>query len=368
MTREEFQKEAKAFVRRIVAVDADARGRPLPGIVNLLKRALILSAVGVALGFLPTRADAADDTTDAKKAPTQTVTLDQPIRVTASQVTLGDLFSVEGHLADQVVMPAPAPGDKRSLSIYELERIAVSAGLTLTRPAYVARVDIHREGERVDASALEQRLAEEARYEGVDQPVRVSLYGGVRRLYLPAGFDVSSIAFEGLSLSDHGRRLEVTALVPTGPDSVRRLSLTGRYERLTSVPVFNRRIQPGDVITDKDVTWKDIPTRRLRNRVITSQQALVGRTVRRPVQPGQLIASNDVHRPLMVEKGDAVTVRYTVGALRLMATGLALENGAKGELIRVRNSKSNQTMDAKVLAGALVSVSPTENGLPLASR
>ncbi len=54
----------------------------------------------------------------------------------------------------------------------------------------------------------------------------------------------------------------------------------------------------------------------------------------------------DVRAPLLVRKGDFVTMIYDTPAMRLTATGRALTNGSKGDSVRVLNTSTNKTIEA----------------------
>ena len=79
-----------------------------------------------------------------------------------------------------------------------------------------------------------------------------------------------------------------------------------------------------------------------------NRAAMIGMTPRRFILAGRPLRSGDMVAPKIVSRGDLVTVLLNQGPLSLTAKGKALENGAKGDVIRVVNVSSNVTIEALV--------------------
>jgi flagella basal body P-ring formation protein FlgA len=76
----------------------------------------------------------------------------------------------------------------------------------------------------------------------------------------------------------------------------------------------------------------------------------------RSIQAGAMLTWNDVgHRPL-VKKGDIVEVSAREGLLRVTLKGLALQNGALGDTVTVRNPESLKVIPALVVGENRVEV------------
>ena len=89
----------------------------------------------------------------------------------------------------------------------------------------------------------------------------------------------------------------------------------------------------------------------------TDAAQLIGMTPRRPLQAEEPVRLGDVQRPVLVHRGDLVTLVLETATLRLTAQGKALEDGAINALVRVENTKSNRVIDAAVTGPGLVAVS-----------
>ena len=76
----------------------------------------------------------------------------------------------------------------------------------------------------------------------------------------------------------------------------------------------------------------------------------------RTVQAGTMLVWADVgHRPL-VRKGDIIEVIAKEGLLRVSMKAIALQNGALGDVVTVRNPESLKTIPAQVVGESRVEV------------
>jgi flagella basal body P-ring formation protein FlgA len=68
------------------------------------------------------------------------------------------------------------------------------------------------------------------------------------------------------------------------------------------------------------------------------------------VQPNRLLTWRDVTRRPLVRKGDYVEVAAIDGMLQITMRGLAMQSGAQGETVTVRNPESKKDFSAQVVA------------------
>lgn len=168
------------------------------------------------------------------------------------------------------------------------------------------------------------------------------------RLATPVAGEVGTV--EALNIDRSGRRF---AAILAGPD--RRQRVEGEVWTEIQVPVPTRRLSPGDVIADADLTMTALRTDQLGQRVITDRNALLGQTARRVLSPGRPVPDNSVATQTAVTRNKPVTLEYRQGALLITARGRALANGAVGDQIRVQNLDSNRTLTGTVTGPGTVS-------------
>jgi flagellar basal body P-ring formation protein FlgA len=111
---------------------------------------------------------------------------------------------------------------------------------------------------------------------------------------------------------------------------------TGEERRL---PVPAVTIRPGEVIKDEMITERAFAPNLLGVALfIEGRQTLVGRMARRSLLPGQPIPTNAVEDPWIVARGAVVKVIVEDSGLSIVTYGAAMQSGAAGALIPVRNT------------------------------
>ena len=89
---------------------------------------------------------------------------------------------------------------------------------------------------------------------------------------------------------------------------------------------------------------------------MTRIEDLVGNMPRRPIAAGQPIRISDVLPNFVINNGDLVTVILKSGTMMLTARAEALQKGAVGDVIRVRNNQSRKVLETRVIAADTVTI------------
>ena len=115
------------------------------------------------------------------------------------------------------------------------------------------------------------------------------------------------------------------------------------------VPVPSIVIYPGDVIRDGMLTEREMPDDFAgKGAAVLDRSALVNKTSRRTLLPNLPIARNAVGEPKLVTLGAMVRVVYAEGGLTISTYGSALQGGAAGDVIPVRNLESGLTVSGVI--------------------
>lgn len=114
---------------------------------------------------------------------------------------------------------------------------------------------------------------------------------------------------------------------------------------LTPIVVAKRPLDRGVMLTSDDLTIQLVDARFQRGQTYTDVSTVVGSRIKRVVGIGQPVQGNDI---CMVCRSDEVVITATGNGLNIIAKGTALSDGALGEQIKVRNSKSNRIVDATI--------------------
>ncbi len=113
-----------------------------------------------------------------------------------------------------------------------------------------------------------------------------------------------------------------------------------------------RAIRSQSVLQAEDLVLseEDVPG------ALTAIEAAVGQEAKVALYPGRAILSSQIGAPALVERNAVVRMNYSSGALHIIADGRALDRAAEGELVRVMNLSSRQTVTGTVAPDGSIEV------------
>lgn len=277
--------------------------------------------------------------------------------VTGNTITLGDVFyGLEGG-GDKVLGPAPRPGTDMVLNARTLMRVAIALDVPWRPESTADQVVLSRAATTVGSESIKDELKKALAAKGLAGKYDLDFLGQAPEITLPhdqpATFDITEVSFD-----PEKDTFTASLAAPSSGNPIHRAKLSGKVERVTSIPVLRETLRSGTIIGMNDIEMVDMPTKSLNNEYIMNADELNGMTPRRFIHAGKPVQADEVEAPRIVQRGDAVTMVFQEGMLSLTAMGKALENGAKGDLIRVVNTASNRTVQAVVTAEREVTVQP----------
>jgi flagella basal body P-ring formation protein FlgA len=130
-----------------------------------------------------------------------------------------------------------------------------------------------------------------------------------------------------------------------------------------------RDIMRGEVIGESDLTFADVSTTATPATTVTKFEALTGMQTRRMLRAGQSIRPDDVRRPVVVTKGQTVTMIFSAPGVELAATGRAMSEGGVGDTVTIQNPASFRMISATVTGpGAVRAADPATAAFTTARR
>lgn len=319
----------------------------------------------------------------------------------ASVVRLGDVAEIKAadrqearRLAAVPLMPAPAPGTQRFLRKREVADMLEACGIELKdihfggadQVALASRADVQvaqfeqavtgggAPTNRHAAILAGAEISTTATQVGVERTnelnalIRQAIAEYVKSLTDRA--DVNRIEYK---LSDRQlARLNAATSSPTcsGGDE----PWTGRQEYILSfrtatgneqftvraevgqlavpVVVAIRPVPRGNVITaaDVDVRMLDTSTKSANKRIVfDTLDAVIGKEARQALQPDSIVYTDLIQSPILVKRGEVITVAAESGGIRVRTTAKAVQEGSHGDLIQVETLDSKQKFNARVV-------------------
>ncbi len=93
---------------------------------------------------------------------------------------------------------------------------------------------------------------------------------------------------------------------------------------------------------------------------LTATEAIVGQEARVTLYPGRPIRAEQVGPPALVDRNQVVPLAYLAGALAITTEGRALDRGGAGDVVRVLNLASRNTVQGRVMPDGTVRVDETK--------
>lgn len=171
---------------------------------------------------------------------------------------------------------------------------------------------------------------------------------------VPAGkIDFQLFQKDKRSLTGYTR---VIALVSVNGVVKNKVKLSGWVDVFESVVCARRNLKKGEIVEEGDLYIARKNIARLSAKVVTDITNVAGLMVKHSIKKDTCIKEWMVEKPLVVKKGDLITILAESGSLRVTVPGRVLAKGHIGDLIRVQNSMSKKVIYAKVVDASTVSV------------
>jgi flagellar basal body P-ring formation protein FlgA len=308
-------------------------------------------AIGAALAFALFALPALSDEQPRLKAH---VTVHGPL------VTLGDLIEGAGLAASVAVFRAPDLGTAGTVRADRIVAEAVAHGITGLDTNGISSVSVSRTGREIGADEIKATIAGQLVASGRGDSV-ADIDVTLDRFDDPFVIEQSATApltIDQLEYDPGSGRFSAMLKVADSNTAGGGLRITGHAVDIVEVPVLARPIERGDIINASDIVINRVPRRTLRPEIVTNAARLSGLSARRHLAEGQPLNENDLMEPILVQRGDLVTIVYRTPGLTLTTRGRATSAGARGDVIQVFNIQSKRTVEAEISGPGFVTVMP----------
>lgn len=290
----------------------------------------------------------------------EAVTLRPAALVDGDVVRLGDLFVNLGPEAETPIIRAPQPGRRMGLDSKWLASVAAAYKLPWRPLGRLDRIVVERRSDLVGAERVQSMVLDALALHGVTADSELQFAGRSLEMHVPVG-EGDDVAVRDLQYDERVQRF--SAVIETAGSAPQRLRVAGRVFRTAEVPVLARAMSRGDIVNERDIEWRSVRVELFGQNVLTDAADVLGKELRHAARPGVPLRANDVRRPVVVAKGSLVTMVLRSGSLMLTAQGRAVENGGHGDIIRITNSHTKSTVEARVENANMVSVLPMAQAL-----
>jgi flagella basal body P-ring formation protein FlgA len=312
-------------------------------------------------------------------------------QVSGSVVRLGDLAEIitadplrREALAAVELGTAPAAGPARYVRVREIEDHLLQQGISLADLRFTGAAQVAVSGQQRRAPPAPARLTRSAlnqaqqtvegaiaEYLRAQMPAYAAAGATIRNEVMPAAHwsapPSSALRIE-CNLDEAQARIIAAAIgpmqvsgghppwsglqrfqiaLPTA-EGVQTVALETRVTLPLTVVVATGGIHRGSVIRPDDVMLQHVLPGTELGDALSSLDAVVGKEAARSIAPGQMLTPQHVRAPLVVRRGEVVTVYSRSGGISVRTTGRAREDGSVGDLIAVESLHDRETFFARV--------------------
>ncbi|MDX2095634.1 MAG: flagellar basal body P-ring formation chaperone FlgA [Alphaproteobacteria bacterium] len=210
----------------------------------------------------------------------------------------------------------------------------------------------------ITAEDISRAIAEQLQLQAVEKKAEVMLAAGSPAVFHSADHPLK-LSIHALQIDPNSRRWQAQAYILAGGRTEIVKPISGSYVPMVEVPVLTHQLGRNDIIDKGDLGSKAVPARFVRKDMITDAGMLLGQSPRMIISADRPIRRGEISSPILIKKGSAVQLTYTSDYMSLKATGIALQDGAQGDMIRVKNDKSEKAVSGRVVANGRVEVNTT---------
>jgi flagella basal body P-ring formation protein FlgA len=122
----------------------------------------------------------------------------------------------------------------------------------------------------------------------------------------------------------------------------------GTVNAYTDIPVLTETVPRGEILSDGDIVIEKIEIRSDFDNIIVDQEYIVGKQAKRALRAGQPLRFSQLMHPILIERGQDVTLVSGLAGVQVRMQGKALASGAAGDRILVANERSGRRLEGIV--------------------
>lgn len=275
------------------------------------------------------------------------------VNAAGAQVRLVDLVTDPAELSEteraHTIMPTPEAGATKNLTLvnlaYRLQRYLELLDVRLRGPS---RIVVSGGGDpgflQKCRKDLTDCIAQTAPWS--DWTIKVQFGLDEEHRLAAAATDYHELAVQPRGSALLGSvELDVVFLDADG-NTLSECAIQPTILRQASVLMMPETCKRDHLLTAEDIRPTPVWLGSESNQYVRNAEQAVGAQLNRRLSAGELLRQNHLSAPLYAKRGDMVQVQCRTGALVVSLSAKALDNGRKGDSIRLRNTTSDSVFKA----------------------
>ncbi|MEO0976642.1 MAG: flagellar basal body P-ring formation chaperone FlgA [Pseudomonadota bacterium] len=279
------------------------------------------------------------------------------VKTLSEIVTVGDFYSNAGAHAEKPLFRSPDMGTSGDVAANLVAERARAAGLASAGTDGLRTVTVHRGANRINREQMTAlvRTALARRNAAIDHDsLDVTLLHAPSQILADPKV-ADPVRLESVEWAESSGRfvIQATVSVERGTESV---ILSGIAQEMVDVMVLAQPLRRGDLLKEEDLTNIRMVRSSVPTGAVFSSEEIVGKEAKTNVRANTPLSRRNFQHPVLVGRGDKVTVTFNMPGLKLTSRAKALDDGAKGDVIDVMNLQSRRIVPAIVTSRGQVRV------------
>jgi flagella basal body P-ring formation protein FlgA len=157
-----------------------------------------------------------------------------------------------------------------------------------------------------------------------------------------------AVEVKGLQFDRRDNHWSASLLFVSDGEVITAIPSSGRYDEMIELPVLKRETRSGDIISEANIEVRDFVMSHTRTDTISDISDLIGKSPLHSISPSRPIRIHEVVNPAIVKKNAVLQLRYHSPGMEITTMGEAMNDGAQGDVISVRNSASKKIVRAVI--------------------
>lgn len=277
------------------------------------------------------------------------------IVISASVVTVGDMFDNAGIEAEQPLFRSPKPGTSGLVPLADITAAAARVGVTGFDSNGVTATRVTRASSVVDETSLTALITDDLRQRGI-------ITEGMTADTL---FSTHITPFNAEPVAEPASIVSLRYLPTTGTftarfaiaGEARPLDVAGTIALMIEAPHLKASLPAGAVLGADNIEMRPVALRFADSAGVAQLNQLVGMALTRQSREGMMLKPSDVTTPQLIAKNQLVTIYFRKGPMTLSVKGQAITSAATGGSVQVLNLISKRVINATAIADGAVEVS-----------
>lgn len=132
---------------------------------------------------------------------------------------------------------------------------------------------------------------------------------------------------------------------------IKREDIRVSIKHFKKIPVASKQLYKGETISDDDISYQRVEVTQYADDEIITDKSLIGKVLKNGIIKGSPFIFKNIKLENTVKRGDKIEIIAQSGAVMVRTLGIALQDGAVGDQIRVKRDGSGNTILQGEVAG-----------------